>query len=388
MRGNIYTDQRCFVCGGTLRHDPIRRGLFCKAHLQVCATDRFKVRFGRCVTKRFRSYQEAERFLDGLRFKVDEGTFDERDYSKGNPHGFQSLAETWLKIKQLTSNSPNTFRNINREIIRAVKVWGQRNIKSIDDVEIDDFLFSIEGISEKSRSNIRSVLHDFFTWACKRLKIECPTFPEIKYVLGWRNIVDIETQQSVLNEIHRISWHINPKIYIGIKWLSTYVSIRPNELRNLKERHIDVNGLFVIPVDKENDPKLVQMLDDDIELYKTTPKGLPDLYFFRHLKGNGAAKPGSQFGKDYLYKYAKKAMTNLGIQGVDLYGLTRHSTVTALGEFFSEDDLMKHGTTHKSNKAFRRYMQAQRNESIKVYAKARQMQEMAGVVSFPKSMRR
>ena len=159
-------------------------------------------------------------------------------------------------------------------------------------------------------------------------------------------------------------------------------------MRNLKERHVNVNGLLVIPDDKENDPKLVQMLDEDIALYKTMPKGLPDWFFFRHVKGNGAAKPGSQFGKDYWYKIAKKAMKNLGIEGVDLYGLTRHSTVTALGEYFTEEDLMKHGTTHKSNKAFRRYMQAQRNESIKVYAKAREMQEGVKIVTFPKAKKR
>ena len=35
------------------------------------------------------------------------------------------------------------------------------------------------------------------------------------------------------------------KIWLGIKWLSTYISIRPNELRNLKEGHIDLKQGFL-----------------------------------------------------------------------------------------------------------------------------------------------
>ena len=57
------------------------------------------------------------------------------------------------------------------------------------------------------------------------------------------------------------------------------------------------------------------MLEEDIELYKSMPIGFfgfPEQYFFRQEKGNGAAKPGSQFGKDYLYKWWKKACAELG----------------------------------------------------------------------------
>jgi integrase len=370
MKGNIYTNEKCFICKGNLYHDENRNGLFCKQHPEVSAKKHFRVIFGRKTKARFNSYDKAYQFLTGLRFKTIEGTFDYRDYRKDNPLGFCNLAEKWLEFKKKTSKSPNTYRNIKREINKAINEWQDRNIKTVQDTDIEDFLFSIDNISEKTRHNIKSVLHDFFVWACKRANIKKPDFPEIKYVLGWRNIIDIDTQQTIIDEVKNISYHINPKIWLGIKWLSTYVSIRPNEMRSLKERHINVSGLFVIPDDKENDPKLVPMLDEDIEIYKALPRGLPDMYFFRHIKGYGGTRPGSQFGKDYFYKWWKDACKNLGVQGVDLYGGTRHSTVTALGEYFNEDELMRHGTTHKSNKAFRRYMQAKRNESVEIYSKA------------------
>ena len=98
------------------------------------------------------------------------------------------------------------------------------------------------------------------------------------------------------------------------------MAIRPNELRMLRESEININGFFVIPHPKEKDPKLLAMLDDDIEVFESFDRHHPNAFFFRHRKGNGAAPAGSHFGKDYLYKWWKKACTELGIEGVDLYG--------------------------------------------------------------------
>ena len=39
----------------------------------------YMVRFGRDVSKWFKSNEQAERFLTGLRYEVDKGTFDIRD---------------------------------------------------------------------------------------------------------------------------------------------------------------------------------------------------------------------------------------------------------------------------------------------------------------------
>ena len=82
---------------------------------------------------------------------------------------------------------------------------------------------------------MKSCLHDFWSWVVRRemknhkKTIEMPEFPEIKVDLGWRNITDIETLEAVLEEIKRISYHINPKIWLGIRWLATYIKVRPGE---------------------------------------------------------------------------------------------------------------------------------------------------------------
>lgn len=158
--------------------------------------------------------------------------------------------------------------------------------KRISFGHIEDFLFDQEGISEKTRFNIRSVLHDFFGWVSKREQIPMPDFPDVSFELGWRNIIDIRTQQEIIGEIKAISHGINPKIWLGIKWLSTYISVRPGELIAVQERQINISmGSLVIPHPKEKTPKIVYLLGEDVELLKSIPRGFPDLYFFRHPKG-------------------------------------------------------------------------------------------------------
>jgi hypothetical protein len=163
--------------------------------------------------------------------------YDPRDYQKGNPLGFAALADKWLQIKQKEVR-PKSYNNLRNYMDKAKRAWGQTNIKAIGFGEIEDFLFS-QDVSDKTRSNMRSCLHSFWVWLKKRRVIslkEFPEFPEISYELGWRKITDKENQEAIIEEIRRLTYHINPKIWLGIKWLSTYISIRPGELLNLKEQ--------------------------------------------------------------------------------------------------------------------------------------------------------
>jgi integrase len=332
MLGGIYSDQVCPDCSRRFKDDG-RTGLLCPDHPDRRAT-RFRVYF-RGVTKRFGIYKEARRFLTGLRYKFDENTFDERDYKQDNPLGFANLAEKWLEIKRATVKH-NTYRNLKNDMGKAIDRWGQINIKDIDYAEIEDFLIA-QKVSPKTISNIKSCLHDFWQWLRKRRILalhEIPEFPEIRFELAFRKTVDKPTQEEILEEVHRISWDTNPKIWLGIKFLCTYISIRPGELIKVKESDLDTeNGYIIIEQPKEKKPKLVPLLDEDIELIKSMPRGLPHLYFFRHVKGSGAAKPSQKFGKDLLYVWWKRACANLGIEDVDLYGGTRHSSAMALRKY-------------------------------------------------------
>jgi hypothetical protein len=249
--------------------------------------------------------------------------------------------------------------------------------------EIEDLLDAQDDISGKTKANIKSCLHDFWKWLLRRKIItleQFPEFPEVPYELGYRNITDIETQQAILKEIKRMTYHINPKIWLGIKWLATYISMRPKEMISIKEEDIIIDGdkgkLFIRnPKEKsKRGPKIIELNKADVEILKQFPTGLPHLYFFRHLDGISGCKAGQKFGEKYLYKKWKKACKNLGIENLDLYGGTRHTTATALGEFLSQEDI-KAGTMHSTNKAFERYFQGKAKKAKLVYQTIRDLQD-------------
>ena len=212
----------------------------------------FQVRFGRGVSKHCKTLEAAERFLTGIRFKTDEGTFDPRDYKKGNPLGFSNLVEKWLNVKSKTLK-PKSYKALKTFMDYVVSEWKDVNVKIIDFADIEDLLFIRDGIKDKTRANYKSYLHDFFNWVSKRYRIPMPEFPEVNFELGWRDIVSIETQQNIIEEVRRISYDLNPKIWIGIKFLATYINVRPGELIAVKEKHINLDlGAIVIHTPRRN----------------------------------------------------------------------------------------------------------------------------------------
>ena len=76
------------------------------------------------------------------------------------------------------------------------------------------------------------------------------------------------------------------------------------------------------------------------------------------------------YGEKYFYKWWKRACANLNIEGIDLDGGTRHSTVRALRKHYSPEQI-KEAAMSKTNKAFERYLgQAEDDDILSIYRKS------------------
>ena len=260
MKGNIITTERCMLCNKVLKHDDRRHGLFCLKHHQISCVKIFIVRFGRHIQRQFNTYEKAAQFLNGLRFKSGEGTLDVKDYSSEQPYSFTVLSEKYLKRK----NTLKSFKEKKRHIKVAQEYFYDANVKYITGAAIEDYLFDIPNISEKTRHNYASCLKDFFKWVRSREIIKIlPHFPEIKFELGYRTITDIKTQQEIINKVRKLSESINPKIWFGIDLLATYVNLRPGDLLKIKEKNIDTeHGIITIhhPTKSQNKIKTVRLI--------------------------------------------------------------------------------------------------------------------------------
>jgi integrase len=361
MKGGIYSDERCLICEA--KFNDIGNALSCSNHPKSRAT-RFVVRFGN-VTKRFKSYDAAQRFLTGVRFKTDEATFDERDYRKDNPLSFSNLSEKWLKYK-IDELRPRSYQAIKNHIRHAQGFFGNMNVKDIRYGHLEDFLKSIKGLSEKTKHNILSTVHSMYEWLKLREEIrDIPKFPTVSFELGYRRTVSKDQQLQILEEVKRIC--PNPKVYIGIKWLATYISIRPGELVKLKEGDIDLaNRYLYFPHPKEKKYKSVPILQEDVQILRSFSQSVPGLPFFRHDISVSGATLNEHFGQRYLYKWWVQACKNLEIEGVYLYGGTRHSSARALRAYRTPEEI-KRATMHTTNKAFERYFNIEADDLRNIY---------------------
>ncbi len=322
MKGRIYTLQKCFHCQSSLKHVENRGFLQCDHHPEVKWTGACIVRFGRIHTKRFPTVAEAERHLTYLRVLTDNGKFDQREWAKSQPLSFLSLREKFLEAKSRSGITQKQIRHIKRVLDEAGKSWDTMQIKDIAEGEIDDFLSMDHNISNKTLANWKTVLHDFWRWAVRREKrksqLEMPEFPEVKFHMAMKTIVSVEDQQTIIDEVKRISWKHNPRIWLGIKLLSLYPRVRPGEMLNVKEGHINLTDNWIVfPQPKEREPKYIHLLPEHAALIKEIrdmAPAMPNVFFFRHLKSRSGVKAGSKFGPKYFNIWWKKACKNLGYQ--------------------------------------------------------------------------
>ncbi len=370
MKGSIYTDQKCYKCGNSLKYVENKGVLQCPDHPELVWNNSCRVKFGRKHLKRFKTVGEAERHLNYLRVQTDHGKYDIRDWQKHTPLSFRSLRKKFVLKKKQESIVPKHLQQIEYVLEKAGKYWDDISIKDIAEGEIDDFFNLDHKVGNKTLSNWKGVLTNFWSWIVKREKrksgLEMPDFPDIKFKLGWRNIIDIETQEAILAEIQRISWDINPRVWLGILLLSIYPRIRPGEMRNVQEGHINLKERWIVfPQPKERDPKFAPLLPEHCDLIRLIwePRALPHMFFFRHLSPQSGVQQGTQFGQKYFKGWWTKACKNLKIKDVDLYGGTKHSTVTALGTKLSPEQIQRGATGHASD-AFKRYMLPDVNEAL------------------------
>jgi len=381
MKGGIYSDEKCVICGEQLK-DNKKDSVCCPDHPNVTAK-RLRIKFGR-VRLRFLNYREAERCLTGFRYKTDEKSFDEADYKKSNPFGFTNLFEQWWSEKTGEGAErqikDGTIKNYTLYRKAFYHYFRNENIKhlAINQGFVDDFFKTLETQSGKTKNGYASCLNTFFSWVWRRNKIQLtklgipqPDVQKFPVKMKYRKRVSKDVQFEILEEVKRIC--PDARVYLGIKWLCTYVKIRPKEMLSLKEGDINLDTRYLVFPDpaqtKEGKWKEVPLVDEDVEILKSFPLSTKAMPFFRHTQAKQGVTLNQRYGSNHFYDWWKRACTNLNIEGVDLYGGTKHSSVTALGTKYSPEEIQERGTGHLS-KSFLRYLDTSDEQSRKLYMDA------------------
>lgn len=339
--------------------------LFCPNHPNIAPT-RYRVMFGK-ICHHHHSFQSAHMDLVGLLYKLNAGEFDVRDYQvKAKPLSFDRLAGEWLEVKR-GQVRPGAHRPLRNALARAVEAWGEANIKSITYAHVED-LFSGLSLADKTKANTLAALKQFWTWAVNRYDIPpMKAWPNLGQVeMRFRKTVPLEVQEQILSKVKEMVYHYNPRLWLAIKWLCVYPKIRPGEMRLIAEGDIDRHeGTVIIPAGnaKEGQAKIIPLLQEDIDLLNLFPPEHPSLPFFRHHTGR---TPGKCFGIHLFYSTWKRACALLGINDVDLYGGTKHSSAMAYRKVATFEEVRRM-TGHHTNKAAERYFRIEGDTLRELY---------------------
>lgn len=392
MQGKIFSRQKCFICKGPLVHDERRHGCFCPKHPQVAAT-RFVVRFPGNIYQNHITYEAAVQALNYLRYE--KGTrgqlFNSSDYKTAKPNSFGVLKDQYLARKKTRLS----YKKIGRYIEKACEHFGlARNVREVTSAEIEDYLFSISGISDKTRFNHCSQLHDFWMWCLRRKVVslaEMPVFPTIDYELGWRSVTTWENQELVLEKIKERTYTTNPKIWLAVDMLATYTELRPDDIRRITEGNFHESGYITIhnPTKKKNKFKMIKLHPDHIEEWKLIRDkfpGLPEAPFFRHVTTVANRRAGTKWGIHYLKKQWDAARDAVGLdKSISLYNGTKHTTATETAQLLGSEKAER--ASGLTNKAFRRYNQAINDGAFEVVTEIMKAKKRAKMIPISKTRR-
>lgn len=378
MTGRITSRERCKECKGSFVHDERRGGLFCPKHPSERAIKSFRVRFGKKIDKLFSSYDQATRFLNGIRFESDRGTFDARVYLTDAPLGFRKLSRAFVYEKEKYGNvAESTMKKIRLHISRGVEAWGDKPVTEFKKRDFKHWVRELPVKSSKTQHDHLATIKQFFTDYLVDeeylTRSQVPEFPTVSFELGWRNFTDFETQGRVLDEVYNQTFDKNPKIHLGVDLLRTYPTMRPGDLLRIQEQDFNTTtGVLTLhrpTKTRKNGKKIIPLLDEHVETVKGLKAqfpALPNVLFFRwHGGEKNSARAGQPFGVKCVPNAWKKACKAVGLEGVALYGGTKHTTTTGLAQAAGRE-AAREATDHQTEEAFDRYCRLEGQNFLKM----------------------
>jgi integrase len=350
--------------------------LRCPVHPSYLATT-FKVKI-RGTTARFVGYFAAKDYLYAARKALTDGTWKPGKEVMTLGHvqdKFLDWKRDLVKMGRLKDGSVNAY---NSRLCRIVDTIGvSKDASSVRYRHVHEFLYKSGG-APKSIYDSFTVFKEMIEWAFDMgdltAKPKWPPFDfSLEHDMERRKTVNKETQARILHELYLSEWEIRPRLYLGVRFLATYINIRPKELLEVTEGDYNRQEGYIVIRDHKTSrrPKIVRLTQQDISLLGELPRGMSHLPLFRHDVPCGGIKAGVGFGQAAFYRAWKRACGKLGIEGVDLYGGTRHSSAIALYKDAGvSPEEIKKATGHKTSVAFTRYFKLDLDDVLEIHALA------------------
>jgi integrase len=314
------------------------------------------------------SKRRADRLLSHIRYEIDHGLFDPKNYVKRELKAllFVNHVDSWLRRQRLRVEAGE----IAREYVRSSEVWvrnylipffDKRNIRDIHEGMVEDFLLQLPlRLAKKSRANIANLLHKILRDAFRRHDIaRIPDFPKIEVGEPEIKWITPEEQAQVLSYV---TCPIRKAFFLFLM----HQGCRPGEARALRWEDIDWRTQTVtIHAAMDQETYRATTKEKDIRILPLHPAvitGLKDLP--RALNGYVFTYRGKPLQKKLTWRTWRTAAQKAGID-IGQYQGTKHSLGTWAVNNGVPLNIIQAYMGHKSSSTTKRYAKLQ-VESLKV----------------------
>jgi len=363
MSGYVRTKEKCPRCGGKFIGEP----LCCPSCRTVPRRYYLDLPWKGQKIKLYSdqdgypldSFERASRLLNHVRFEIDRGIFDPKNYVKRDLRQLQfgNYAEVWMARKQ----QEQARGQLSRSYLRSCRTWLNRlnqyfrytNIREITGGRIEDFLLTLPPtLAPKTVSNILGILHKILADARRRQDIQqMPNFPQIHLNEPEIKWITREEQEVILAHV---ACPVRRALYVFLM----LTGARPGEARalrwediNWKQRTVTIKAAMdqetYRPYTKERDVRVLPLHPAVMEALSGLPRSIAGFVF----TVSGQPLTGNQ-----IYKTWMRAAARAGIK-ISLYQGTKHSLGCQLLNSGVREEVLQALFGHRDRKSTKRYAQ-------------------------------
>jgi len=363
MVGAVRTKEKCPRCRGPFEGEPLR----CPS----CFTTpkRYFVDFSWPGHGRIKlysdqqgyaldSWERANRLLSAIRYEIDQGKFDPREYIRREFKAlrFGNYLQDWLKRQESRNGREEIslgYLNFAQLMVRKylTSLLGEKDIREIREGQIEDFRDALPiSLRPKTVANIMGLLGKILRDAHRRRDIAyLPEMPKVEVGEPITKWISLEEQEAVLA-------HFSDPVFKAFFLFLMKQGVRPSEARALRWDDLDFKKNLVViraamdgkkyrPCTKEKDVRYQPMHPR----IKEALKGLP-----RSISGFVFVNEGKPLSKKLVINAWNRAAKEARLR-ITCYQGTRHSLASQAINRGVSERIIGAMLGHKSVASTRRY---------------------------------
>jgi integrase len=302
------------------------------------------------------SEKRADRLLAHIRYEIDHGLFDPKNYVKRELRGllWANYLDAWVERQGTRQEA----REISREYLRMIQslarnhireMFGNRSIRDLTKGIIDDAFVKLpKHLSTKTKYNIQGIVSKVLKDAFDREDIaKVPKITRIEVADPRTTFIEEDVQERILAEVRQ------PVMRAFFRFCMMH-GCRPGEARALRWSDIE-GGYVTIAAAMDQNEYRPSTKEKEVRVLPIHPECLAEMEALpRSITGYIFTFRGKPLRKEFVNASWRRAARRAGVE-ISCYQGTRHSLISQLLNAGYSEALVRQIAGHRCESTIQRY---------------------------------